>query len=405
MIKSDKDMLMNDKPIDEALDFLDGGEDMTDEQIEAMASDEDVIEALGDLLEMKEAVISASPFTRINKDEEWLRFKAKKGIEKETEKKAEVRPVIDEDKKNPHHALLYILIGVAATLFVLFGFHWYKQVSKPAIPGDIVLEAVDNTHHPVLTTDEGDEIVLDEAQRPDEELAEVGAKMDKNGGMVLSRNRDAKTGVLTLTIPRGQNYKVTLADGTEVWLNTDSKFSYPSKFTGGERRVSLQGEAYFKVKHDPQHPFIVEANGVETKVLGTEFNVRSYGKNHSQVTLIKGSVEVKSRDHRANRVKLVPGQEAKLNTDGSFDMAEVDIDSYVYWKEGFFYFDNVDLASIMQDIGRWYNLNVVFQNEQVKSYKMHFLADRKDGVQRVIKLLNSMGKMHVELVDNSLVIR
>lgn len=397
MIKSDKDMLMNDKPIDEALDFLDGGEDMTDEQIEAMASDEDVIEALGDLLEMKEAVISASPFTRMNMDEEWQRFSASRGKELHEQKQPE--------QKRHYSALLYIMIGVAATLLVILGFNWYKQVSKPAIPGDMVLEAVDDTRHPVLTTDDGDEIVLDEAKRPTEELAEVGAKMDKSGGIVLNKVSDAKTGVLTLTIPRGQNYKVTLADGTEVWLNTDSKFSYPSKFTGGERRVSLQGEAYFKVKHDTQHPFIVEANGVETKVLGTEFNVRSYGKNNSQVTLIKGSVEVKSRDHQASRVRLVPGQEAKLNTDGSFDMAEVDIDSYVYWKEGFFYFDNVDLASIMQDIGRWYNLNVVFQNEQVKSYKMHFLADRKDGVQRVIKLLNSMGKMHVELMDNSLVIR
>lgn len=397
---SDKDILENDKSIDEALDFLDHGDELTDEQLEAMVDDEDAIDALGDLLEIKQAVVSTSPFARINKEDEWLRFKAMKGIEE-----AEVRPIADPAEKKSHHALLYILIGVAATLLVILVFHWYSQVSRPAIPGDMVLEAVDDTQHPVLTTDDGDEIVLDEAQHPNEELAEVGAKMDKNGGMVLSSNRDAKTGVLTLTIPRGQNYKVTLADGTEVWLNTDTKFSYPSKFTGGERRVSLQGEAYFKVKRDPLHPFIVEANGVETMVLGTEFNVRSYGKNNSYVTLIKGSVEVKNRDQQAHHVRLVPGQEAKLNADGSFDRTEVDVDSYVYWKEGFFYFDNVDLESIMKDIGRWYNLNVVFQNEQVKSYKMHFLADRKDGVERVVKLLNSMGKMHVEVVNNSLVVR
>ena len=401
---SDKDTLTNNKAIDEALDFLDHGEELTDEQLEAMVDDEEAIEALGDLLQMKEAVVSASPFARINKEDEWARFKAMKGVGDDKEDAAEVRSIADDTTKK-HHALLYILIGVAATLLVLFGFHWYKQVSKPVIPGDMVLEAVDETPHPVLTTDDGDEIVLDKAQRPNEELAEVGAKLDKEGGMVLSSNRDAKTGVLTLTIPRGHNYKVTLADGTEVWLNTDTKFSYPSKFTGGERRVSLQGEAYFKVKRDPQHPFFVEANGVETKVLGTEFNVRSYGKNNSQVTLIKGSVMVKNRDRQTSQVRLIPGQEARLNADGSFDMDEVDVDSDVYWKEGFFYFDNVDLASIMQDIGRWYNLNVVFQNEHVKNYKMHFLAERKDGVERVVKLLNSMGKMRVEVINNSLVVR
>ena len=160
MMMSDKDTLTNDKAIDEALDFLDHGEELTDEQLEAMVDDEEAIEALGDLLQMKEVVVSASPFARINKEDEWARFKAMKGIGDDKEDAAEVRSIADAATKK-HHALLYILIGVAATLLVLFGFHWYKQVSKPDIPGDMVLEAVDETLHPVLTTDDGDEIVLD----------------------------------------------------------------------------------------------------------------------------------------------------------------------------------------------------------------------------------------------------
>lgn len=382
---NNEDITMNDialdNAIDNALDLLESGDEMTDEQLDDLLSDEEVDRAVDDLLLLKKATLSSSPLPKANVESEWERFKARNEVE---------APVVVE-KHTFRHAWLYVLSGVAATLLAIFGYSWYKDASKPAIQGEYVLEAVNVTAHPVVTTDDGDEIELDGSQQHHEELAEL-----------VSVNNEPKP--LTITIPRGQTYHITLSDGSEVWLNTDCRFSYPSRFEGAERRVHIEGEAYFKVAHDAGHPFIVEtAGGVETKVLGTEFNVRSYSKADSRVTLIKGSVEVSS--NKKNTVKLTPGMEATLTGEGSFSTAEVDVDSYIYWKEGFFYFDDITLENIMQDIGRWYNLNVVFQREAAKNYHMHFLADRKDGIEQVVKLLNSMGKVKVALEDNSLVVR
>lgn len=220
--------------------------------------------------------------------------------------------------------------------------------------------------------------------------------------MTLTANAADTPDRLTLTIPRGQTYKITLSDGSEVWMNNDCRLVYPNYFTGKERRVKVEGEAYFKVAPDAKHPFIVVANGIEAKVLRTEFNVRSYGNADTHVTLIKGKVAV--RTDASHEAVLTPGQDAQLNDDGTLGIADVDIDSYLYWRDGYFYFDNVALENIMQDIGRWYNLNVVFANNDVRNYHLHFLADKRGGIDHVVKLLNGMGKMNVTLKDNTLTI-
>lgn len=394
MSKSEQKILLDDESIEKALDFLEEGSEMTEEQLDAMIADERVIASVSGLLDMREATLVVSPLGGMNVDDEWQKFRHTKGIP------------ADEAKATHRSAWIYAMVGVAATLLVLFGFSWLKEASKPAIPGDMVLTATEDVApHPVITTDEGEEIVLDGTKKATRQLASLGAKVDARGEMVQTGKEAGKKNLQTITIPRGQTYKLVLADGSEVWLNTDCHFTYPSRFVGGERRVRLEGEAYFKVKSNPHCPFVVEAGGIETKVLGTEFNVRAYGKADSHVTLIRGSVVVSSKEAPSHHVKLVPGEETQLMEDGSFETGEVDVDSYVYWKEGFFYFDDVSLENMMLDIGRWYNLNVVFQREAAKTYRMHFIADRKSGVRQIIKLLNGMGKVDVELVDNSLIIK
>lgn len=370
-----------------------------DAPLDAMLSDGDVARSFDDLLLLKRATLASSPVSHANVEGEWQRFKSSHSPAAEITA-ASPQPVAAASRTR--HAIAYTLLGMAATLLLLFGYSWVREASKPVIPGDHVLEAKKVARHPIVTTAGGDEVELDGTPRQQEALAEIAASTDSPT-------------TLTITIPRGQTYHLTLSDGSEVWLNTDCRFSYPSRFSGGERRVSIEGEAYFKVAHDAAHPFIVEtAGGMETKVLGTEFNVRSYGKGDSRVTLIKGSVEVRHQGQSGKdggnikstvATRLTPGQEATLTSKGTFDVADVDVDSYIYWKEGFFYFDDITLESIMQDIGRWYNLGVVFQKESAKNYHMHFLADRKDGIDQVVKLLNSMGKVKVVREDNTLVVK
>ena len=167
-----------------------------------------------------------------------------------------------------------------------------------------------------------------------------------------------------IRIPRGGEYKVVLPDGTVVWLNAESSLRFPTVFTGKERKVYAKGELYFDVKHDEAKPFIVEVEkDYVVRVLGTEFNLRAYGKSSRATTLVKGRVQVKGAD---NTVLLKPGQQA-FEAPGTNDLEVLDVDvaPYVAWHEGKFHFVHVSLKNIMEELSRWYDVQVIFENPAV----------------------------------------
>lgn len=387
---------IDNKAIEDALNFMEQGDGMSEEAIEAMMSDEEVARSVRALMQMKQATIATSPHTRVGIDREWERFVSRNGIDRNS------NPEKGSRRKTPIY--IFTRIGsVAAAVALLVGVTLFaiRQQERKPVEG-MVLAAIDKPdRHPVLTTSGGETIVID-GNEDREELAGMGVGTSGKG-MTMTASADETPDKLVLTIPRGQTYKLVLADGSEVWMNNDCRLVYPNRFVGDERRVRIEGEAYFKIAPDREHPFIVETDGMEARVLGTEFNVRAYGRSDVHVTLIKGSVEVTSDAQHTAR--LVPGQDAELNDDGSLGVAEVDIESYIYWRDGYFYFDNVSLENIMQDIGRWYNLNIVFENASVRDYHLHFLADKRGGVDHVIKLLNSMGKVNVSRKGNTLTVK
>lgn len=211
-------------------------------------------------------------------------------------------------------------------------------------------------------------------------------------------------GTNLLTVPRGMNKQITLADGTRVWLNAESRLEYPATFEGHRRRVvHLEGEAYFKVAKDAAHPFIVETGLLETQVLGTSFNVRVYSPEDAQVTLSEGSVKVSDARHKKTLL-LTPGQNATLQKGGGFSLHEVQAGDYNSWTEGQFYFDNTELVEIMRELGRWYNINIIFTGKEAMHYRMHFQADRKDSLPHILELLNSMRKVNARLENNKVIV-
>lgn len=205
----------------------------------------------------------------------------------------------------------------------------------------------------------------------------------------------------TLSVPKGKAFKIILSDGSEVDMNADSRLIYPTRFTGNVRSVYLEGEAYFKISKDEKHPFIIQTKDMQTKVLGTEFNISSYTGNATKVTLIKGKVEVANAMGK-NATQIKPGEQASIQEDGNFTIKKVELDPYIYWQEGYFYYDNVSLAEIMTAIGRWYNMTVIFRNADAMSYKMHYVADRNQDINHVIKLLNGMEKGKIYIKDNKI---
>ncbi|MCI1648708.1 MAG: FecR domain-containing protein [Bacteroides sp.] len=207
----------------------------------------------------------------------------------------------------------------------------------------------------------------------------------------------------TLTTPCGQNYTVTLSDGTTVMLNAVSKLIFPDVFVKDQRVVYLKGEAYFDVAPDKKHPFIVKTDYFQTKVLGTKFNVRSYSRADARVTLLEGKVTV--TNSKMETLTLEPQEQASLAEDGMLQKQKVDIYPYLEWQKGYFSFDDVSLAEIMRELGRWYNMDVIFENQKMLDYKMHFSASRTESLTYAIRNLNALGIFYVTLDGSRIIIK
>lgn len=205
----------------------------------------------------------------------------------------------------------------------------------------------------------------------------------------------------TIVVPEGKDVKLTLMDGTEVWLNANSRFTYPTSFRGKERQVSLQGEAYFKVAHDSSHPFIVKAGNLQTRVLGTEFNIRAFDSAHPHVTLVKGCVKVSSS---INNKVLVPGEDALVDEQGGIKVSEVDVNDVICWKDGIQLFNDTSLRDILTQLGSWYNVSVICHDNALLNSHFHYMYDRHQGLEEALKLLNSITNNKVKLHKNTILI-
>ena len=155
----------------------------------------------------------------------------------------------------------------------------------------------------------------------------------------------------------------TMEDGTIITLNKNSRLSYSDKYGKDSRNVKLEGEAYFEVAKDTAHPFIVKTDLLETQVLGTSFNIRVYSPDNAHVTLLEGSIKV-SDTHHTKELLIKPGQNATLQKGGTFSIHEVQAKEYSTWAEGQFYFDDTELIEIMRELGRWYNVNIIFTSKE-----------------------------------------
>lgn len=166
----------------------------------------------------------------------------------------------------------------------------------------------------------------------------------------------------TMSTPNGRQFRLTLPDGTEVWLNSTSSIHFPTAFTNGERKVNITGEVYFEVAHDAARPFRVTVNDqTEITVLGTQFNVNAYdNEGKIATTLLEGSVQV---SNRTAAVTLKRGQQAQIAT-GATAIQVINhnnTDQVVAWKNGLFSFENASLAEIMRQLERWYDIDVVYE--------------------------------------------
>lgn len=198
-----------------------------------------------------------------------------------------------------------------------------------------------------------------------------------------------------LETPRGGKYQLLLPDGTRVWLNSASILTYPTFFTGKERKVSLEGEAYFEVAKDKERVFRVSYGTQTIEVLGTHFNIRSYKDEHgSQITLAEGKVKILiGLIHKT----LKPGQAAFTNNhSNTIEVENTDLEKDLAWKNNEFIFNGDDLKSIMREVSRWYDVEVVY-DENIKQSRYWGVVSRSKNISEVLKMLQLTGKINFKI--------
>lgn len=225
----------------------------------------------------------------------------------------------------------------------------------------------------VLVLDDGRKVFLKEEEEgvisEDKEITVTGEKDRLVYTSSEGKNVD-EIRFNELEVPRGGEYKVRLADGTLVYLNSATRMKYPVKFDEKERKVYLSGEAYFEVAKDPERPFFVEMEGVEVRVYGTSFNVNTHQKGNIQTVLVKGSIGVKVLSSGMESM-IRPGQMAEFKQGNTkVDVKDVNVAVYTDWKDGIFRFENQRLEDILTVLSNWYDVDVFYQTASVK--ELHF---------------------------------
>ena len=246
------------------------------------------------------------------------------------------------------------------------------------------------TSKAILMMADGKEVVLEQGQNLNILLNERVRVATSNRGIVYEEHGK---GVVTeeynkLTTPIGGEYSLVLSDGTKVFLNADSELKYPVEFSDGKRIVDLKGEAYFEVHKDSLRPFVVRVNGAEVTVLGTSFNVNTYGDDGQiYTTLVNGAVRVSSVKNGQAEV-LKPGMQSVMDVQsGQLTVREVDVEPYVAWREGRFVFRAMTLDLIMRQLQRWYDFEVFYQNPELKDYEFRGVIKRDMDLDKVLSVI------------------
>lgn len=285
-----------------------------------------------------------------------------------------------------------VLLYVAAAIVLIVGFlftHLYVKQANEKTPVTIITPGKNQA---TLTLADGTVVPL---QSTEEGLI-VGQDLRYESGAVISPSSSSYTS-FEMNTPRGGQYKLTLPDGSRVWMNAETRLAYTED--AHQRVVEMDGEAYFEVKkqwvgdsHLPKKPkpFTVNVHNQSIRVLGTHFNVKGYKSDaKTYTTLVEGSVQVRSGQQEQI---LIPGEQSIL-AEGTMVKKRVDVEAVVAWQKGSFVFNAEELEEILQQVGRWYNVEFVITSERLKSETFEVMVPRFEELKSLLDLLQKTGKV------------
>lgn len=316
-----------------------------------------------------------------------------------------VEKVIQPHRINPFKYIGYV--AVAATLLFGLIYFWTLQQSEIVdFSVDVIQPStiMPGTTKATLIFANGEQVNLGNTQHDSLEVNGVKIMSDK---VIVGEKKMAQTAILEwdkLIVPRGGEHLIVLSDGTKVYVNSDSRLEFPTKFIGKTREVRLYGEAYFQVTSSTEHPFIVKTENMDIRVTGTEFNVKAYKEdNLVQATLVRGKVSVATGTDKQEVRELVPSQQAELNTtDNNLSVRTVDVNSVIAWKSGQFIFRGNKLEDIMKTLSRWYDFEVVYQDKKVRDLIFAGKLNRLENIDSMLEIIESTDKVQVDIKDKTI---
>lgn len=286
-----------------------------------------------------------------------------------------------------------VAIIVSAGLFIL------SQRTHTPVVAEVNMEEFDE---PTLLLDNGEKVPLTEKSFSREEK-HVVIKNDANNQLVYESEKESEPANEKsnhLVIPKGKTYQVLLSDGTRIWLNSETELTYPTHFAGNERKVTLVGEAYFEVAKNTENPFIVNANGMEVKVLGTSFNVSCYTSDGTfSTTLVEGSVAVKAASNKITT--LAPSEQFTFNKEKNKTAVRiVNTELFTSWMDGKYIFKDATLDEIIRKLQRWYDFSVRYEDENLKHNRYSLEIDRNTKLDQLLEVISYTSDVKLERTNH-----
>ncbi|QPH38707.1 FecR family protein [Pedobacter endophyticus] len=344
-------------------------------------------------------------------DETWNKNHGQINLQSSSPREHIRQAILERPKSRKPKKLLYYGLAAASLfgLFVLFQLisSNFRSFNSPVQKPLIQIADVDPGYsRAMLITGSGKKINL-ESLKINESMDLAGLKLHKlaEGWIKLETAADLYNQSLQNVIqtPKGGEFRITLSDGSEVMLNASTKFTFPARFSPQERSVSILGEGFFDVKNKdragkPQAPFVVHTLNHDVRVLGTAFNIQSYpGQSKDFTTLIRGVVKI-GINNKEGKV-LHPGEQAMVSTLGDIRVNKVDLEEVTAWKEGLFLFNDKPLEVLMEEISRWYDVDLLYVGKR-KALELFGVYSRKKSLKSLLSNLEQTGKIKFEMLSN-----
>lgn len=316
---------------------------------------------------------------------------------------------VEQDVKKQRKIRFMQRVSVAASIVLLVGFSFYFMFLPGKQENEFQQMAATTIVHggarAELILPRGEVIPLDTMTRvvlAGDSLLQVTSS--RNTLIYNSETNNEQVEYHTIRVPRGGEYNLLLSDNTKVYLNAGSSLRYPVRFSGDRREVILEGEGYFEVKRDTTKPFVVKTGSVDVQVLGTSFNVNAYPEEENvETTLVEGKVRVDGKNEQ--RI-LEPGTQLVYDKRReNMVVRKVDTEEYISWKDGYYYFKRETLGRIMDRLSRWYNLNVFYQNEELKSIEFGGRLKRYEDITYLLERMEETQDIEFIIKGNTITVQ